>query len=289
MMPPTAPRPTRSRPPSNASAALVAALLLLSACADRDEVARVGKTSIRAAEVAAYQRGDGDAAAALERLADRALLAEAARRDGLADDAALRARIAIASRELLAQAWLDRRVAAATREDLLRARFDREKAKLTRREVKVAHLVVRAAEGDRAARERARSAVTLAQAELAGGRAFEALPAALEKGAAVKPEVAALGWVREGTVDATFFAAAAALRDGEVSPPVETPYGVHLLKALAPPRSVEPEFEAVRGQLAAAAGAEAAAAARDELRKTIDVALHPERLPTAGPPAAGAN
>jgi parvulin-like peptidyl-prolyl isomerase len=94
-----------------------------------------------------------------------------------------------------------------------------------------------------------------------------------------------LGPLLEGEVDAGFFAAAAALHAGQVSKPVESPFGLHLIKALEEPSSVSPSFEEARGALAAQARREAQAKLLERLRRDIGVKVNRE---LAAPPRAAA-
>jgi parvulin-like peptidyl-prolyl isomerase len=82
-------------------------------------------------------------------------------------------------------------------------------------------------------------------------------------------------------VDPAFFEAAARLKKGETSQPFQTGYGWHIVRALEEPRTVTPEFDAVRGVLAAEARREAEGRLAEKLRGEIGVRIHPERLPAS--------
>jgi len=272
---------------------LATTLLLasLAACGDKELLARVGDARLRRADLEAARGGRGPApdAAALDALVERALLAEAARRDGLLDEPVLRARIATAARELAAQALLERRLAGADREDRLRARYLAARERLTRRRIHVAQIAFHASPAG-GGRDAARSAASRAAARLAAGERYEELARALSDDLATRDRGGDLGTIVEGQVDPSFFAAAVALEAGQVSKPFETPFGVHLVKALEGPSTSIPPFEEVRGLLAAEVRAEATAGLLADLRRTIRVETWPERLPAApsAPRAGGA-
>jgi len=266
--------------------AIALALAALAACSDKDLVARGGDARLRPADLEAARGGRGRPpdAAALEALVERTLLAEAARREGLLDDPALRARLEASAREIAAQALLERKLGGADREELLRARYASSRETLSRRRIHVAQIAFHAppAGAERAA---ARSAASRASARLAAGESFEELARELSDDLATRGRDGDLGPLTEGQVDPAFFSAAAAVEPGKVSQPFETPFGVHLVKALEAPARVTPPFEEVRGLLSVAARAEATAALLAELRRKTRIQTWPERLPVA-PPAA---
>lgn len=271
-------------------AGLTALVLIasLTGC-DGDVVARAGRTRVTRGELGVYlarRSAAVDAEAAMAELGPRALLAEAARRDGLEDDPAVKARLAASRREILAQAYLDRELATADREDALRSRYAAQKDALTRRRVHVAHVVFLIRDGQPVARERARSEAARAYARLSGGEPFEKVAKALSEDPVSAARGGDLGTLAEGEVDAALFEAAAALRAGEISPPVETRYGFHVLRALAAPERVAPAFEDVRGSLAAAERSDAEQRLLARLRKDIGLEVRTERVREVARPKA---
>src|SRR6266568_646327 len=256
--------------------ALAVAALALTACTGKDVVAKVDGTKLRQADLAAYRGARGkDPQATLEALVDRTVFAEAGRKAGLADDPVLQARLRAAERETLAQAYLDRELAKVSGEDQLRKRYAAEREKLSVREVHVAHMAFHATAGDRAAYSAAQAKVSRAAARLAGGESFEKVARELSEDPVSAARGGELGRVREGQVDAGFFAAAVALKRGAVSKPVETPFGFHLVKALEEPQSVTPPYEEVRGLLAAEVRSEAEVSLLGALRRKLGVKTYP--------------
>jgi hypothetical protein len=270
------------RLPRSTLAALAA--LAAAACGDREVVARAGKIEVLRAEV--EQPGGPraratDPRAALEPLADRALLAEAGRRAGVERDPAVRARLAAARREILAQAYLAKELPWPA-EDELRRRYAAEKERLAKRRIHVAQVVFHArGAGDLA---QARSRASSAHARLSGGEPFEKLAKELSDDRASAARGGDLGPILEGQVDGEFFSQVAALKKGELSRPFESRFGYHVVRALEDPQTVTPSYEEVKGLLAAEARRGDEERLLTRLRDRIGVKTYPERVATRAEP-----
>ncbi|MCU7892442.1 MAG: peptidylprolyl isomerase [Candidatus Thiodiazotropha sp. (ex Ustalcina ferruginea)] len=58
-----------------------------------------------------------------------------------------------------------------------------------------------------------------------------------------------LGWITEGSIDPAFTKAAFGLKTGEVSQPVTTPFGFHIIKVLEEAQIVKQPYERVKGDI----------------------------------------
>lgn len=263
---------------------MVLGLVWLTACDDSRTVAKVGRTAVSAEDLKHFRSSQSPAvrpgpAESLDALVDRELLAEAARRQKLQEQPSVKARLAAAERELLAHEVLERAVAASVTEEALRARYDAARPRLERREVHVAHIFARMPEGaDETTRRQAQVRINQAYARLAGGEPFENVAREVSEDTVSAPQGGDLGVVKEGGVDATFFAQAVELAAGAWSKPFVTPFGWHVVKALEAPKTAVPPFEEARGKLEAEARQEAQAKLLERLRQEISVRRYPERL-----------
>ncbi|NVI98767.1 peptidylprolyl isomerase [Myxococcus sp. AM009] len=227
----------------------------------------------------------------MDALIGRTRLAERAISLGFDDREDVRARLVAARREVLAQALLQHELKDATSESTLRARFEASKDALGRRQIHVRHIIVRfAADADVAVRRRARDRANVFYARISGGEDFDAVAREAGQGEAATEHSADMGIVQEGQVHPSFFEAAAALKKDELSKPFETPYGIHLVQALAPVETVIPSFDEVRGRLAADARREAEMRLMADLESQISVKRFPEAMtpPDAGTAEEGA-
>ena len=248
---------------------------------DKSSVATVGSTRLQVADWKAYSEGRAPAARGtpqdmLAELVDRELLAEGARRQKLADDPTVRARLAAMERELLAQTFLEKTLAAATTEEALHKRYDRSTELLARRKVHVKQILFALAPDatDDLVRQ-AQSRALEAYARLAAGDAFDRVVEALQPAGVASD----LGTVSERQVDQAFFDVAVALKRGEVSKPFRTRFGFHVIVAVEDPHSSLPSYEEALGQVTALVRRDAEMSVLADLKREIRVTLHEERLP----------
>src|SRR5262249_52224545 len=87
-----------------------------------------------------------------------------------------------------------------------------------------------------------------------------------------------VGLVREGQVNAVFFAAAAALKAGELSKPVRPGFGFPGLRALEARSDFTPPFDEVKGKLLADARRELETSLAERLSHDVTVKRFPEHL-----------
>jgi peptidyl-prolyl cis-trans isomerase C len=58
-----------------------------------------------------------------------------------------------------------------------------------------------------------------------------------------------LGWITEGSIDPAFTKAAFGIKAGDISQPVTTPFGFHIIKVLEAAQIVKQPFESVKGDI----------------------------------------
>jgi len=134
-------------------------------------------------------------------------------------------------------------------EDDLRAAYEDERERFERQEERRAsHILIEVAEGEEDA---ARAEAESVAARLAGGEGFAAVAAEVSDDTGTRGQGGDLGWISRGTLEGPFEDALFALEVGEVSEPVRTEFGFHLIR-LEEVRAGELQpFEEVREELAA--------------------------------------
>lgn len=133
-------------------------------------------------------------------------------------------------------------------DDDLRAAYDQERERFeTAEERHARHILFEITDGEDAAR----TAAEAAEARLRAGEDFAAVAAELSADAGTKAQGGDLGWMARGTLVGPFEDALFALQVGEISAPVKSEFGFHIIR-LDELRAGEVQpFEAVRDELAA--------------------------------------
>jgi len=133
----------------------------------------------------------------------------------------------------------------------LRQRYEQEKARYTTAEQRLAsHLLIRV-DGDGEAAQKAAEEQAAALAEQArNGADFAALARAHSDDPGSSNTGGDLGWVERGMMVGPFEDALFAMREGEISAPVKTDFGWHVLYLRELKGGTQAPFESVREQLA---------------------------------------
>jgi len=139
-------------------------------------------------------------------------------------------RVPLAAAEAAVQVTPDEVKAFAAKESARIAKFHEENPARfdQKKKVRVRHLLAKVSGSDDAA---ARKKISEAQARLGKGEDFGKVVQALSDDDKTKARGGELGFVSEGLFDDTFAKAALALQPGQVSEPVKTAAGWHLLQA----------------------------------------------------------
>lgn len=207
--------------------------------------------------------------ALVEQIVTQTVLAEKAAEDGLDQSRLAKLRARADSRNYLAEAQLRREVEGAVTEDALRAAYDESVGGAEPvEEIRASHILV---ESEEEAKE--------IRAEIEGGADFAEL--AKEKSTGPSgPRGGDLGWFEKGAMVPEFADAAFALEAGEVSDPVQTQFGWHVIKLDERRTKPTPTFEEMRDELEQQLQSEAAEAAVLAARESAEV-TRPDSVPPA--------
>jgi len=159
------------------------------------------------------------AAVLVDFLIDRELLATEARKGGVESKDGYKARIAYFTTQALRDAYVEEVLRPGIEDAAIQARYDEEVAKLPKvEEVRARHILVKTEEEAKAAAE-----------EVRGGADFAEVAKARSTGPSA-PKGGDLGYFTKDKMVPEFAEAAFALKIGEVSEPVETKFGWHVIK-----------------------------------------------------------
>ncbi len=161
---------------------------------------------------------------------------------------------------LRAEAEARKIVATAVTDEAVQKAYDEQIAKApAETEYHAAHILV-ASEDD------AKAAIK----ELDGGADFNELAKAKSTGPS-GPEGGDLGWFSDGMMVEPFFEAVQKMKPGEISPPVQTEFGWHVIKLIETREKPKPTLDEVREELTTELQQEALNAYIETLEKDIKV------------------
>lgn len=212
----------------------------------------------------------------LQQMIQRRMLAMAAERSSVEDDPEVKRRLAYARDEVLAQAYMGKRIDEAVTAETVKARYESELASAPKKEeVRARHILVESLE----------EAEALA-GQLSGGADFVALAKEHSTGPSGS-QGGDLGFFAKEAMVPEFAEAAFALKAGEISKPVKTQFGWHIIKLeerrMGEPASLEeraPELRQVMTQ-------EVVQNVLQSLEDAAEIeALNPDGSPAEGDKAA---
>jgi peptidyl-prolyl cis-trans isomerase C len=206
-------------------------------------------------------------------LADVIVLAQAAEKQKVADRADVQRQLAFARDKVLMEALLQSAGQAALTDDAMHKVYDEAVKQMTNeQEVHARHILV-------ATEEEAKEI----EAELKKGTDFATLAKEKSKdpGAANGGD---LGWFTKDQMVPEFSDAAFKLDKGQISDPVKTQFGWHIIQVVDKRTKPTPTFDEVKGQIETYVAHRAQAELVDGLRKTAMI----ERLDQPAAPAAPA-
>ncbi|MFO1392669.1 MAG: peptidylprolyl isomerase [Steroidobacteraceae bacterium] len=196
----------------------------------------------------------------LDQLINMELASQAAEKEGLQNDAATKARIALLTMQVLAQAGTEKYLKSHPVSDTeVKAEYDEQVAKMPM-EYKARHILVDS-------KEQAEAIIK----QLDAGADFAKLAAKDSKDPSGKSG-GDLGWFSLQSMVKPFSDAVAALKKGEITQqPVQTQYGWHVIQLEDTRTPTAPAFDDVKQQVKTLAERKKLQAYLDELRKTAKI------------------
>jgi peptidyl-prolyl cis-trans isomerase C len=227
-----------------------------------------------------------------DKLADMKILAQEARSRGLQSTPDIASQIKMQEDSLLANAMYSQLVQTAKPSEIdVKAAYEARKAELE--QVKARHILVRV-QGSRIPLRKDQKELTDAEAlakakalreRIVKGEDFAAVAKAESDDTTTAAKGGELGTLSRGRMIPEFEHAVFALKAGEISEPVKTAYGYHLIQVQ---ERITPDFDKVRGELERDLQNQAATQTVRALREKATVKFNPDYFgaPEASPAAA---
>jgi peptidyl-prolyl cis-trans isomerase C len=233
-------------------AMLFSLTLALAGCGDSSTLlAKLGDTSIEKAEYEAYLElkrvPKGDARRRAEQLdayLEREALAKAIEDQKLLDDRLLQVELDELKKELLISRYFEKYLEQKVSDDAVRNYYTSHADQFRTRRVHAAHILVRTPRGIATSERQAKlTRAHEAISKLRAGQDFGKVAETYSDDQISARKGGDLGWLKEGSVDPKFSAALFKLKAGELSDPVESAFGYHIIKLLEAPADTAEPFE----------------------------------------------
>lgn len=221
------------------------------------EIARVNHRTISAEEFEAFlklkrisrKKGvDGDAV--LDTYLEREAVAGIIEKEGLLDNALIQAELSEFKKEMLISRYFEKFLADKVTDSAVAAYYEAHPGEFEERRVHVAHVLVRTSkrmeENERAAK---RTKADEAYGKLGSGEEFASVVASYSEDKSSLEKGGDLGWIKEGAFDPKFSEVAFSLKKEEVSKPIETAFGFHIVTVIEEPKVVKKPLRAVSGDI----------------------------------------
>ena len=261
-------------------------LFTLSGCSRNPVIAQVGPKKIRMKEFKTeLANSRRDTATVQEKqellnsiIADEVLAQEALKKD-LDDDIRVRVQIDNYRRRVLAQALRDKVLNDSVSDKALLDYYAKNKDKFAREVINVSHVMVRIPYQPTPAQKiAAEKKIEEAYSHLARGEQFPEVVKKYSDDKATRENEGRLGEIDRTMVDPDFYKNARNLKVGEYSEPVTSRFGYHIIKALADPRVITPDFERLKPLLRHELQMETMKNLQESLRKKIKVRINEKAL-----------
>jgi peptidyl-prolyl cis-trans isomerase C len=276
-------------------ALLLAAAAAPAAAQDKDPViAKVNGTEIHQSDLAIAEEEAGQIPPMspdakkdylVQFMADMLLVAKSAEAKKMADTEAFKRRIAFARDKLLMGELLQSVGKAALTDEAMHKVYDDAVKQLgTQQEVHARHILIRAAAGDGKASKEAEDKIKAIIVRLKKGEDFEKLAKELTEDPSGKANGGDLGYFTKEQMVPEFSETAFKLEKGQISEPVKTQFGWHVIKVEDKRAKEPPKFDEVKAQIENFVTRKAQAELVQKLRAEAKIEKMYTVAPAAAPP-----
>ncbi len=183
-------------------------------------------------------------------MADVILVAKAAEDKAIGETEAFKKKLAFDRKKLLMTDLMESVAKEAVTDEALHKVYDNAIKQMgSKEEVHARHILIRAKAGDEKASEEAKKKIEAIIAKLKGGEDFAKLAKADTEDPSGKANGGDLGYFTKDQMVPPFSKVAFGLKKGEISGPVKTQFGWHVIKVEDKRTKPPPTFDAVKSQL----------------------------------------
>ncbi len=237
--------------------------VFLGACSDKPSapevkmIATVNNAGISEQQFNAYlklKRINSEDTEAVDKALDNYLskeaLANVIQKQNLLDYSEIEAETNEFKKQMLLSRYFEKFLSEKVTEEAARNFYTSNITRYQKRQVHVAHLLVRTNQKmSEAERQALLTKTHEAYSKARAGEAFDELVKQYSDDKLSAKKGGDLGWITEGAIDPLFSQTAFGLNSGEMSEPISTPFGFHILKVLDAAKVVTQPYEVVAGDI----------------------------------------
>lgn len=232
-------------------------ITILLACGDEAKLASVDGRKVSAAEFNTYlkikhidTRDQKRHKALLAQYMQREALAAAIAKTDLLDRKHVDAEVNEFRKEVLISRYFDQFLKTRLSDEAVQQYYQDHAGDFSEQQVHAAHILIRThSMMDRKQRRSMLEKAKKIRDQITNGKPFAEMAQQHSQDKATAAKGGDLGWIRQEAMGKQFSDAAFKLQAGELSEPVETPFGYHLITVLEPPRAVNKPLAAVAGRI----------------------------------------
>ncbi len=236
----------------------VTLVAIISACSDgQDVIATVNGNDVTRPTIEAYlkyKRIPADkpdvSNKAIDIYLEKSALTDAILQQDVLDQAAIEVELGEFKKQMVVSRYFETFLAEKVDEQAVRNFYKANQDRYQSRKVHVAHILLRT--NPKMSEEERQALLTRAHeaySRVTSGEDFADLVAEYSEDKLSAKSDGDLGWVQEGAIDPAFTQAAFKLGKDEISQPIVTPFGFHVLKVLDEAQVITQPFEAVSGNI----------------------------------------
>lgn len=235
---------------------IIALTLLITACGE-DKVGKVNGKAISAAQFDAYLehkriaiRDDAQREKLVDQYLHREALANVIEKEAFKGDKLIQAELNELRKEIVISRYFERFLKDKVTDDAIINYYNSNSENYSEKKVHVAHILLRLNRNmDEVQRKAQLTTAQEAASKIQAGMSFSEAAGKYSEDKISGKKGGDLGWLKEGSIHKAFSEKAFALKKGEISAPLETPFGFHIMTVLEEPKVVKRSLEATKGEI----------------------------------------
>lgn len=255
-------------------------------CSDSDIVADVNGKKVSNTEFQQYLEAKGVKSktlstqkTVLESYVNRIAMANAIETQGVIPMNKINQQVSDYRQQLIMNAYFDKLLSENVNEEAIKNYYNSNADKFEHVKAKVAHILFRLRPGMTAEEEKAVKLKAFeASSKLKAGGNFNELAKSLSDDKLSAKKGGEMGWIKQGSIDPVFSDTAFKLKPGDISEPIRSAFGFHIINLQEAPKTVKAEYNSVKGEIRHTLKAKAKQAELDKLTSSYEIKIFEDKL-----------